>query len=72
MKQGDRFVFQSSDCSYLHLTARGDDKYNHGESVEEMTCRHGYPSIIFKTENGLCLASEGVFAYNLSEKRRKH
>lgn len=63
----------SCSCHCLHLPAWGDAKIGSwGINVEEMTCRQGHPSIIFRMENDLCLASEGVFAYNLEGKRRKH
>lgn len=61
-------------CSYHHLhpTAQADAQRGPGKFVEEVTCRQGHPSIIFKMKNGLRLPSEGVFAYNLAGKRRKH
>lgn len=37
--------------------------------MEAMACRQRHPSTIFKMKNGVCLASDGVFAYKIAAEK---
>lgn len=55
-------------CSYYG----GDAKIPVGEFMEGMTSGQRHPSSIFKMQNRVYLASEGMFAHNIAAERRKH
>lgn len=47
-------------------------KHRQGQFMEGTTCRQRHPSTVSKMKNGVYLASEGVFAFNIAAERRKH